>query len=349
MSIWLDIKYLRRISSNLERFKEIKITPYEASVRCPICGDSKKSKSKTRGRFHEYSGSIYYKCFNCMFDGGLHLSQFLSSQFPAIYNEYRFEEFSNTIQPKKKKSEFNDQISLKIETSRHIINEKNAKLLTGTIPILDLPEDHYARRYIESRKLPEKYINMIYFVDKFFAWANKSTDKFNASSINKDQPRIIIPWYSSDGEIFTYQARALHGEDPKYYTITLNESIPKIFGLQHIDYTEKIYTFEGPIDSLFIKNSVAVGCADLISFGTISDNVIYCSDNEPRSREITRVIKKNISLGCNVFIPPQSWKFKDINDAIIAGHSSNEIKSIIDNNTFSGLKAHHVFNKWCKI
>ena len=35
----------------------------EVHMRCPLCGDSKKSKYKARGHYYKKTGSYY--CFNC--------------------------------------------------------------------------------------------------------------------------------------------------------------------------------------------------------------------------------------------------------------------------------------------
>ena len=43
----VDAKYISLLSTRLEKFKKVK--PTLCNFRCPICGDSKKNKNKTRG------------------------------------------------------------------------------------------------------------------------------------------------------------------------------------------------------------------------------------------------------------------------------------------------------------
>ena len=82
----------------------------------------------------------------------------------------------------------------------------------------------------------------------------------------------------------------------------LNEDAPKIYGLDKIDETKPIYITEGPFDSTFVENSVAMCGSDLDigSFGW--SNYIWVFDNEPRNREIVERINKTISRGDQVII-----------------------------------------------
>ena len=126
----------------------------------------------------------------------------------------------------------------------------------------------------------------------------------------------------------------------------LNEDAPKIYGLDEVDTKKPIYILEGPFDSTFIENSVAMCGADLDigSFGW-SDH-IWVFDNEPRNREINSRISKVIDRGDKVVIWPQNIEEKDINDMVLGGH---DVKSVLESNTFSGLKAKLKFNSWKKI
>ena len=50
-----------------------------------------------------------------------------------------------------------------------------------------------------------------------------------------------------------------------------------------------------------------------------------------------------------IFIWPQDIVAKDINDWILTGATPSEIQSIIDRNTFDGLRAKLEFDRWKKI
>ena len=83
----------------------------------------------------------------------------------------------------------------------------------------------------------------------------------------------------------------------------LNEDAPKIYGLDKIDETKPIYITEGPFDSTFVENSVAMCGSDLDigSFGWSSH--IWVFDNEPRNREIVKRISNTID-SCLLYTSP---------------------------------------------
>jgi DNA primase len=79
----------------------------------------------------------------------------------------------------------------------------------------------------------------------------------------KDHPRLIIPFFDTTGKLFAFQGRAFGNEQPKYLTIKLDENKQKIYGLERVNFTKQVKIVEGPIDSLFISNSLAAAGADL--------------------------------------------------------------------------------------
>ena len=81
-------------------------------------------------------------------------------------------------------------------------------------------------------------------------------------------------------------------EKPKYITIILDESVPKIFGLDRVDTSRDIFIVED-IDSLFIENCIAVAQSDL-RVPQYKDKAVLVPDNEPRNREIIKQIGKAI-------------------------------------------------------
>ena len=126
----------------------------------------------------------------------------------------------------------------------------------------------------------------------------------------------------------------------------ISEDSPKIYGLDKIDETKPIFITEGPFDSTFVENSVAMCGSDLDvrTFGW--SNYIWVFDNEPRNREIVERNNKAIDRGDKVVIWPSQIVEKDINDMVLSGH---DIMSILESNTYSGLKAKIKFNNWKKV
>ena len=170
-----------------------------------------------------------------------------------------------------------------------------------------------------------------------------------------DHPRLMIPFRNEEGEIFAYQGRAFGKEIPKYITIKLDEDADKIYGLDRANHDKQIYVVEGPIDSMFLDNCIAVAGADFskpLSIGgrlMLNGELTIIFDNEPRNKEICKQIEKTISQGRNVVIWPDSMKHKDINDMILAGYSKKDIQQIITENTFQTASASLRFAEWRKI
>ena len=82
----------------------------------------------------------------------------------------------------------------------------------------------------------------------------------------------------------------------------LDEEAPKIYGLDTIDTEKPIYIVEGPFDSTFVENAVAMcgSDVDIRSFGW--SDYIWVLDNEPHDREIVNRVSKLIDRGDKVVI-----------------------------------------------
>jgi len=198
-----------------------------------------------------------------------------------------------------------------------------------------------------DRMLPRDTWNDIYFCPKFFEFTNRYVpNKF--PSLGGDHPRMIIPFRKEDGTIFAYQGRAFGKEPQKYITIILDKDCPKIFGLDRLDTSRSIHVVEGPFDSLFIENCIAVAQSDL-RVPKYKEKVVLIPDNEPRNKQVCKQIEQCIKDGYSVVLWPHSVKEKDINDMILSGYTSAEIQELIHNNTHKDLQAQTVFSSWKRI
>jgi len=322
---FIDDKYTNLLSSRLQKFKKVKKDLY--NFRCPLCGDSQKSKNKTRGYIYLVKNNTNFKCHNC----GLSLSfnNFLKQIDPTLHKQYILEKFKEGHTGKNFVVE-----EPKFEFKKPTFKKK-----------LDLPkasDNPIAKQYLEKRLLnPEKF----YFADKFQEWAN--TQKPTFSRIVRDESRIVIPLYTRDGEIFGFQGRSLGASNVKYITVILDDSIPKVYGLDEVNTTETIYVTEGPFDSTFVTNAIAM-CGSDISLDSLNlgDDIVYVLDNEPRNREICDRISKLIDGGKKVVIWPKAIQQKDINDMKIAGLS---VMDVLKLNTYRALEAKIKFNEWKKV
>ena len=107
-----------------------------------------------------------------------------------------------------------------------------------------------------------------------------------------------------------------------------------------------VYITEGPFDSSFVPNSIALCGADgdVRKWG-VSDP-IWVYDNEPRNKEIAARIYNTIDRGEKVVIWPNDMWEKDINDMVVNGH---KIMDLLESNTYKGLEAKVKFNNWKKV
>jgi hypothetical protein len=195
--------------------------------------------------------------------------------------------------------------------------------------------------YLTKRGIdPDKF----YFADKFMEWAN--SQKLTFDNIIRDENRIVIPMYDEDKNLIGFQGRALGKSFTKYITVMLNEDAPKVYGLDTIDKKSTVYITEGPFDSTFICNSIAMCGADVDVSGWGISNPVWVYDNEPRNREIVNRISRTIDNGNSIVIWPNNIIEKDINDMVLSGH---DVMSMVKSNTYSGLEAKIKFNNWKKI
>ena len=327
---YIDSKYLNILGPQLLQFK--KKGDFLWNFRCPYCGDSHKSRTKARGFVYRKKNDLFYKCHNC--GVGKTLGNLIKEVDSKVHKDYIMERYRSGVETSDPKPEFKFDVP--------IFRKKG--VLKSLKSISDLSTDHPARKIIEERLIPSEFLSDLYLCESFYKFTNTLVpNKF--PSLDGDHPRLLIPFRNEKGEVFAYQGRSFGKEQPKYITIKLEER-DKIFGLDRVDKREHVYIVEGPFDSLFLNNCIAVAGADVPSMDC-DFTIIY--DNEPRNRELLKQIEKNIDKGYNICIWPDSMKHKDVNDMIVAGYTKEQIQEIINDNTFSGVAAKLRFSEWKKI
>ena len=319
----VDSKFIGLVSSRLQKFKKIKSNLY--NFRCPICGDSQKNKSKTRGYLYAVKADVNFRCHNC--GASMTLSNFLKAIDPVIHKQYVFERFKDG------------------HTGRGTVVEDpkfnfETPIFKKTIDLPRASEIPIAKKYLEKRKLDA---TKFYFAEKFQQWVNSHKQTFD--TIHRDESRIIIPLYYKK-DLVGVQGRSLGPNSVKYITTIFYDEAPKIYGLDDIRTRDSVYITEGPFDSTFLRNSIAMCGADgdVGKWGVSTPVWVY--DNEPRSKEITTRISDTIDRGDKVVIWPKNIREKDINDMVLAGH---DVQSIVESNVYEGLEANLKFTTWKRI
>ena len=331
---YIDTKYARLVGGRLPLFKEKKSNLY--NFRCPYCGDSQKQKSKARGYFFQKSSDLIFKCHNC--GVGRTIGNFLKDNARDLYDDYVMERYRDGLTGKHTRvaNPTFDTVSLSIP-----------KFNTGTkLPtISSLNKEHPARVYLENRKLPPESLDCIYYADKFKRYVNATKQTFD--NLQNDRPRIIIPLTDFDGQWFGIQGRSLSPTTKlRYITILFDETKPKLFGLDKVDTSKQVYITEGPFDSLFIPNSIAMCGSDADPRKWGIHNPVWIYDNEPRNQQIVSRISNSIEMGQKVVIWPSTIVDKDINDMVLSGL---DVQRVVECNTYQGLEAKLKFTGWKKV
>lgn len=338
MSVYVDKKYISLLSPKLSQFKQR--GEFLWNFRCPVCNDSQKDKLKARGYIYKRKEHFGFMCHNC--GSAMGLGKFIRYVDPHLYTEYQLESFvqSNTTNTKVDVNQFATKPVFNIPSAPRSILLTNAQSINGLNPY------HPARQYLENRKVP---IDNLYYTDDFSKFI-KDLFPENDKVLYKEA-RIVIPFYDKDGNLLGVQGRSIGPSKIKYITMKTNEDNPKIFGWNTIDVNKRIYVVEGPIDSLFLENSIATMDANLthiVPILGIDKDYTFVYDNEPRNKDILRHMRKTISLGYNICVWPEHIREKDINEMVLAGNSPSAIQHIIDTNTHNGIMATMKMNQWSK-
>ena len=331
MNFTVDMRFADLVGPRLQKFARKKNGLW--NFRCPYCGDSQKHKNKARGYFFLKKNDIVFKCHNCGI--GRSFGGFLQDHAPDLHDEYVMERYKKGLTGKGRNVA--DPV---IQTKAPVFVSKP----TGLEKISDLNISHPAKKYLLERQLPEDALKRLYYVDKFQDWVNTQKKTFPESNV--DHPRIIIPLIDRDGNWFGFQGRSLNPKDKmRYITIMLNDDKPKVFGLDNVDETKTIYVTEGPFDSFFIPNSIAMCGAD-VDLSTDDHRYVFVFDNEPRNKQIVDRIAKTIEKGHRVVIWTHDIVEKDINDMVLAGR---DVQRVIESNVYHGLEATLKLNDWKKV
>lgn len=344
---WLEQKYLNLVSNRLRNFKRKGPTLYNFS--CCFCGDSESDQRRARGFVYTKKGSTLYHCHNC--GKTTNFNKFLQELDLQLYSEFVMEKLKDTSPGK--------QVDLDKKKDLHEFVQKLKKPvfmkdgpLKGLKKVSQLSPDHPVKAYVESRKIPNPYHAKLFYCPKFFAWCNEVIpNKFDDKSLDRDEGRLLIPFIDKHQKMHAFQGRSIDSSSNlRYITLVNDESVPKVYGLDAVDFNKKTYVLEGPIDSMFLPNSIATAGGDLVA--TVKDfpkkNLVVVYDNEPRSPETKKKLEKAIINGYTVCIWPENLEHKDVNDMVLQGLSSDFIRYIIDTHSFSDLRARLELTKWSK-
>ena len=343
MSLIIDQKYVGMISHRLRNFKRKQ--DYVWNFSCPLCGDSKKNVLKARGYVYKKGNNLFYSCKNC--GVGTSVGKLLEQVDGSLYKEYILERYkagesgtSNYTKP-----------TFNVPSPRFDKLDKQKQFEHAEF-CFDLPSGHFCLDYLKNRQIPKEFYSQLLFTSHYKQFIDSLVPNHGKKLV--DDARVIIPFYDVYNNLIAVSGRALETNDKtlRYITIRTTDSEDKlVFGMDRISVHEPVRIVEGPIDSLFVKNCVASGDSSLT---TVADNIsagkkVLIFDNEPRNKEIVKLMQDSIKSNHNIVIWPNTIQAKDVNEMVMSGISVDEIEAIISSNTFSGLEAQTKFVFWKKV
>lgn len=353
--MWIEAKYVSLLGAQLEQFSQK--GPQLWNFRCPICKDSKKSKSKIRGYLFFKNDRIRFYCHNC--NASQSFDSFLAARDNRLYQEYLAEILVEKGYNPHRTATFK-------KTQQKLLPDANKPLL-ALRKVSSLHPDHTCKKYVVSRQIPTSFHFKLYYTEGFMKWTNTIIPgKFDKDALKYDGPRLVIPLFDKHGLLFGYTGRALDPEDSRrYILIMVDKDRPKCFGLDTIDLNRKFYVLEGPIDSMFIPNSLAVLGSSLIQplipLDFDKDLCTLIFDNQPRNSQVVGNMISAAEKGYRVCVWPKSWTYKDINEAVLdkiktqdyvntekISKISSGIVNTIEAYTHSGASAILAIEKWKK-
>lgn len=343
---FLQKSWVSQLSSRVDNFKWVKENT--ANFRCPICGDSSTKKQKARGYVYQIKANWAYKCHNC--GASMSFKNFLKDNFRDMYEDMMKDAFKSKMGSDSVLDELPDTPKQKNTTPKAY--QCGSKQIMDAVRADLLPDSHDGVIYLHSRKIPPKALNRLYVVENFAKWVRSLNVGYDWMNLPRDS-RIIIPIWSEDGmALVGCQARAIYETSLRYVTLKFDTTSSKIFGREALNKSTPSFVLEGPIDSFFIPNSVALCGGDVVdsNLGFLDkDKTIVVLDNEPRNADTISRMHKAVELGFRVCV----WKampsrYKDINAMVLGGFTPNQIIKQIQEHSFSGLGAKLQIASWSK-
>jgi len=320
----LDIKYFKLAvgMDNIGKESDVDIT-----ARCPVCGDSRTHKNKKRLHLYIKNNVTNVNCFNG--DCAAHnktVYSFLRDFFPALLNQYKRENFGNTM-AKLAKGDTEDVFG----SFKKTVEEPKEKevLIHDLTPYLkDISTVPEALDYLKGRGFEYKE-------SKFGKWYFGFQDLKIGETLYKITDAIVIPLYF-EGQMYGFYSRSI--KDKTFYTYMHDANIGyKIWNWFNINKDQPVFIYEGIFDSIAggLPNSIALMGAKMPD-DRLNElkHPVFVLDNDK-----TGLINSlEYSKKYKVYIQPDKYIEKDMNELML-NHSDIVVSDIIQKNIFSGISA----------
>jgi len=312
---------------------------YEAG--CPICKEGKSWGRKRRLYYIVAENHIF--CHNCGWTGNV--IKFIQEVEGVTYKEIMKEMEDYDILP-------------------DIIDGEEEKVTFRPTPDLPLDSinllDELQLEYHNSNDI----VNHVFDFTtrrKLFSACNRPKTLWVSLKDNIHRNRLVLPFYDESNNIIHYQSRSVLPTDnklPKYLSKVGSEK--SLFNVNNINSEiDNIFIFEGPIDSCFVRNGVAVAGiqenSNLLYTQRQKEQLrsfpfhdkIWVLDSQHQDKAAYIKTERLIEQGETVFIWPKEYgdRYKDFNDMAIDLDISEIPYKFILKNSYTGLKARLMLNK----
>ena len=347
--MFLRLKYLKFLG--LEQYSE---SNNGINFRCPICGDSKTSKTKKSAYILGVeSDSCRFYCFRASCGANYHFNYFLKLVNYSLYLNYLEERRKYDVNNFNRKQE-PKSIEITSIKEKQSYNDVFSKYL---YTIDECRKDNEVRQYLDKRKIPSKHFNKIYYFNgniydlfgKLFD-SDKWEEKAKKSYIKAKG--VVVPFINRYNENIGLGFRMLNHRS-RFINLFNDYKDQFFFGENKCDFDRPIYVVEGMLDKLTFSDDSQILCmisanSRLNYLKKLTDKkATYIYDYEYMNKGILRRCQETINEGHNLFLwNSDIYKGKDINDLkMLYDKNDKEILDIIEKNTYNGLAASMMLTK----
>ena len=324
----IDVKYFK-LAVGLDAIG--KETSVDISARCPVCGDSRSHKNKKRLHLYIKNTVTNVNCFNG--DCAAHnktMYSFLRDFFPALLAQYKRENFGTTLEKIAQGDVFEQFRTQSTGEPEAEVEDKPEVLVHDLSSYMTPIESHQpALDYLARRGYAYNELN-------YGKWYYGHQDLKIGETLYRITGSVVIPLYYK-GQMYGFYSRNI--ENKTFYTYMHDANIGfKIWNWFAIDKDKPVYIYEGIFDAIAggLKNSIALMGAKLPDerLAELKEPVFVLDNDRTGLTNSLNYTKR----GYNVYIQPDKYPEKDMNDLKLRNPDLNP-SELITSNIFRGISA----------
>ena len=338
------------------------------NVRCELCGDSKRDKSKKRGYFlsDKKKDGLYYYCHNCNFNGNFrwYLKELDVVLGTDHLNDYRRAEFEDFLE----RGDYQAFLENKNQGPKkeHIVKLHFNELAPYLHPISSLGDDNIAIRYLKGRMIDSTnyYWNRFYYVPDVIALSKVfETNEMKFAGLEGNKVSGVAMLVYGEHGINGVLTRVFSDTNAKirYFNFRIKNTDKYCGFYEEIDKVDPLYLVEGTFDAA----SIGKGGLSALSMNLChkarkleldKGRVVLIYDNQPDNKHIIKEMRAAIINEYSLVIWDERMVEKDINGALVEMFNGDrgKLMAYIDERTFrysfeNEMKIKDEFLNWSKV